>query len=265
MAQPTYFPDWATSNTNLPATNNVNKVRPKTTLRTIGWDLGELPSAEEWNWQLNNVGLWIHYLNDEVIGNLPNVYLPKNGTTLNFTGDITGTATWGGNNTTSVELSSATLSSATSSATANTLVKRNGTGGASFAAITTTDITSNTITNSGTLVVGGSSSVAAITTTAAQGGGINALTRKDYVDGIQTTLQNNINVLASTVAATYVQGVRLGTEYSKTITADTPIKANSGGVSNGWYYEGDNPSGDTIYFRPIQYNINGTWFTVGQI
>lgn len=260
MAQPAYYPDWAIDSTNLPATGNVNKVRPKTSLRTIGWDLGELPSAEEWNWQLNNVGTWIHYLNEEVIEILPDTYLPKNGTTLNFTGDITGTASWSGESTTAVTLSSAILNAATSLATASALVKRDVNGGANFGPLTTT-----TINNSGTLSVSGASSVAEITTTAAQGSGINALTRKDYVDGIQTTLQNNINTLSTSVAATYVQGIRLGTEYSKIITLNVAIKADSGGVTNGWLYEGDNPGGDTMYFRPVQYNINGTWFTVGQI
>lgn len=132
MAQPTYYPDWATEDTTLPSTGQTNKVRPKNSLLTIGWDKGQIPSAEEFNWELNNLGQWIRYLNDEVIAGLPDVYLPKTGTQLTFQGDITGTAIWNGNAVTSVTLSSATLDAATTSATANTLVKRGSDGSTSF-------------------------------------------------------------------------------------------------------------------------------------
>lgn len=125
MAQPTYYPLWATEDTTLPNTDQTNKIRPKTTLREIGWDKGQIPSAEEFNWLFNNMYQWIYYLNEEA---LP-TYLPIDGTSLSFTGDITGTATWNGNKATSVELSSATLNAATSSPTADTLVKRNSSGG----------------------------------------------------------------------------------------------------------------------------------------
>lgn len=85
MAQPTYYPDWATEDTTLPSTGQTNKVRPKNSLLTIGWDKGQIPSAEEFNWELNNLGQWIRYLNDEVIAGLPDVYLPKNAATSNPT------------------------------------------------------------------------------------------------------------------------------------------------------------------------------------
>lgn len=129
MAQPTYYPDWATEDTTLPSTGQTNKVRPKNSLLTIGWDKGQIPSAEEFNWELNNLGQWIRYLNDEVIAGLPDVYLPKDGTQLTFEGDITGTATWNGDAVTSVTLSSTTLNNATSSPTPSTLVKRDSGGG----------------------------------------------------------------------------------------------------------------------------------------
>lgn len=135
MAQPTYYPDWATEDTTLPSTGQTNKVRPKNSLLTIGWDKGQIPSAEEFNWELNNLGQWIRYLNDEVIAGLPNVYLPKIGTQLTFEGDISGTATWNGDAVTSVTLSSATLNSATSDPIANTLVKRDNSGNADFSQI----------------------------------------------------------------------------------------------------------------------------------
>ena len=62
MAQPTYLPLWATDDTTLPATGETNKVRPREVLRTAGWDMGQIPTCEEWNWMFNNIYLWIDYL-----------------------------------------------------------------------------------------------------------------------------------------------------------------------------------------------------------
>lgn len=132
MAKPEFYPDWATTDTTLPSTGNTNKVRPKQVLREVGVDYGQLLTAEETNWLFNNTGQWVRYLADEYLDTIPLTYLPKNGTQLSFTGDITGTATWTGNNTTSVVLQSATLNAATSDPTVNTLVKRDS--GGSFGA-----------------------------------------------------------------------------------------------------------------------------------
>lgn len=129
MAKPEFYPDWATTDTTLPSTGNTNKVRPKQVLREVGVDYGQLLTAEETNWLFNNTGQWVRYLADEYLDTIPLTYLPKNGTQLSFTGDITGTATWTGNNTTSVVLQSATLNAATSNPTVNTLVKRDSGGG----------------------------------------------------------------------------------------------------------------------------------------
>lgn len=129
MAKPEFYPDWATTDTTLPSTGNTNKVRPKQVLREVGVDYGQLLTAEETNWLFNNTGQWVRYLADEYLDTIPLTYLPKNGTQLSFTGDITGTASWTGNNTTSVVLQSATLNAATSNPTVNTLVKRDSGGG----------------------------------------------------------------------------------------------------------------------------------------
>lgn len=255
MAQPVNFPDWAEDNTNLPSTGQANKVRPKTSLRTIGWDKGELPTAEEWNWQLNNISLWIKYFQEFSSTTVPNLYLPKTGTQLNFTGDISGTATWNGNNTASVMLSSATLTSATPFATANTLAKRDGAGSVFFAGVAATSLS----------VTGGSATVGDISTSSAQGTTAGSLTRKDYVDNIQLTLQNNINSVQAdlnnfknTVAATYITAVRLGSRG--TFGVDTGIAdAPNGSVLVGG---GDFGADDGAYaYRPLQYLINGTWYT----
>lgn len=64
MSKPDYLPLWATEDTTLPATGQTNKVRPKESLRTIGWDMGQIPTAEEWNWQFNNMYQWIEYFSE---------------------------------------------------------------------------------------------------------------------------------------------------------------------------------------------------------
>lgn len=65
MAAPTYLPLWATEDTTLSATGNTNKVRPREILRTTGWDKGQIPTCEEWNWQLNNISQWVGYFQQQ--------------------------------------------------------------------------------------------------------------------------------------------------------------------------------------------------------
>lgn len=69
FTRPTELPEWAINDVNLPATNNVNKVPPKLSLRQIGLDKLEIPSAEEWNAWRNNVYRWTGY-NDERVNTL---------------------------------------------------------------------------------------------------------------------------------------------------------------------------------------------------
>lgn len=120
MAAPTYYPLWASDDTTLPATGETNKIRPKTTLRSTGWDKGQIPSAEELNWQLNNIGLWINYLSTEA---LP-TYLPITGTKITLTGEVTGTGTFAGTDALSIA-ATVTTSAVTS---ASSIVRRDSTG-----------------------------------------------------------------------------------------------------------------------------------------
>lgn len=133
MARPTYYPDWAMNDTTLPSTGKANKVRPRDVIRTTGWDKGQIPTAEELNWLLDNTGKWIHYIIDEFMPTVPNTYLPKNGTSISFSGDLTGSVTWAGGNqgTGNIQVVdnshnhiSANITDATASNTANMIVKR---------------------------------------------------------------------------------------------------------------------------------------------
>ncbi len=142
MAKPTYYPDWATQTVTLPGTGNTNKIRPKETIRNVGMDFGQIMTCEEMNWTLNNFGLWVHYIIDELFPTLPNTYLPLVGTKITMAGDATGSVTWNGNKevTLSIQvvdnshnhLSSNITDATTSAVTPNVLVKRDG-GGSIYA------------------------------------------------------------------------------------------------------------------------------------
>lgn len=298
MAKPTYYPDWATEDTTLPSTGQANKVRPKNSLITIGWDKGQIPSAEELNWELNNFGEWIRYLNDEVVPGLADEYLPKTGTALNFTGDISGTATWNGSETTTVTLSSATLNAATSDPTPLTLTKRDSNGAVAFSQTRIVNSTNQNVYFGETLttyraVIGhvtsdhsfnisslnGSASGVQQTITlysdrvqisnprssSAQGSNAADLTRKDYVDSIKNTLQTNIDTVATnlsnfitTANNTYVKAIRLGTRGTMNVSGSLQ-DAPDGNVFVGG---GDFGADDGSYaYRLLQYQINETWYT----
>ncbi|UYL04384.1 hypothetical protein EPNKCIFM_00082 [Klebsiella phage KP13-16] len=301
MAQPTYYPDWATEDTTLPSTGQTNKVRPKNSLLTIGWDKGQIPSAEEFNWELNNLGQWIRYLNDEVIAGLPDVYLPKNGTQLTFEGDISGTATWNGDAVTSVTLSSATLNAATYNPTPNTLVKRDSGGGfgalqnfygyapagqnfdyriydqaasnvqkASFAWDRSADVVTlyrgtPTAKTSEIVLYVGRVELTSPRSRSTQGTDNADLTRKDYVDGIKNTLQTNIDMVANDLSNFITTA---NNTYVKAIRLGTRGTIGVSGSlqdapdGNVLVGGGDFGADDGSYaYRLLQYQINGTWYT----
>lgn len=141
MAKPTYYPDWASDDVNLPGTGKINKVRPREIIRRTGWDKGQIPTAEEINWTFNNWGLWIRYFNEEFIPTIPNTYLPKNGTSIALQGDLSGTINWNGSNqgTGNIQVLDNShnhlgdnISDATNLPTAGKIVKRDANGAADF-------------------------------------------------------------------------------------------------------------------------------------
>lgn len=60
----------------------------------------------------------------------------------------------------------------------------------------------------------------------------------------------------------YLQDVRLGGQGSGILGNPNPFQVPAGCVMTGWYTEGSNPGGDTIYYKPIQKNKNGSWVTI---
>jgi hypothetical protein len=62
--------------------------------------------------------------------------------------------------------------------------------------------------------------------------------------------------------ARYVQNVRVGAAGTLKINKDVWSEAPVGAFMTGWYYEGDNPGGDSVHYRPLQINVNGSWRTI---
>jgi len=62
--------------------------------------------------------------------------------------------------------------------------------------------------------------------------------------------------------ARYVQNVRVGAVGTFTINHNVWSEAPAGAFMTGWYFEGDNPGGDSVHYRPIQINVNGAWRTI---
>lgn len=123
MARPTYYPEWATTDTMLPVAGTSNKSRPKESLRTIGWDKSQIPAAEELNWQLDNVYDWVVHF--DTINSLSK--------TVTFIGDVSGSFSFSNNSST---IGDVTLSvAATSVPTSNSLVKRDSNGGTGFSRV----------------------------------------------------------------------------------------------------------------------------------
>lgn len=320
MAAPTYYPLWATEDTNLPATDNTNKERPKDSLQTTGWDKGQIPSAEEMNWMLNNIYLWIQYLNEEA---LP-TYLPITGTTITLSGEVTGTATFAGDDTLAI---ATTVPKAVTTPTASSIVRRDTAGvvygsGLRSQPLTSTPESLMYMLNSAGTACGiiastqteGSTSgytyirritpstqASAATIQMFDAGYItlnyprtnnsqetvgNALLRYDThssaistvnstissavstinsaISTINSTINSavsTINSAISTINATMVTSIRLGTSVTTTVGNGNLTEYGTGYVVT---MGGDFGADDGYYrLRPLQYYVNGTWYTAG--
>jgi microcystin-dependent protein len=65
MAKPTNKPVIAESDVNLPNTGQPNKSQPVGSLLTVGYDKGQKPAAEEYNWLWDNNKEWIDYFEEK--------------------------------------------------------------------------------------------------------------------------------------------------------------------------------------------------------
>lgn len=134
MARPTTpIEVWAKDTLDLPVTGEPNKQRPIDDLWSKGYDRGQKPGCDEFNYVINMLSAWTKYLVNE---GLPG-YLPISGTSATLSGDVSGTINWSGNaagsgNITVIDNShnhiSANITDATHLPTPNVLVKRDGGG-----------------------------------------------------------------------------------------------------------------------------------------
>lgn len=133
---------WANTDVNLPNLAGPNKTEPSADLVAKGWDFGQKPSADEFNYILNNLGEHIAYLEGDL--------------TYTFTGDVTGTVNTSGSEDATINLqvvdnshnhTSGNISDATSANNANKIVKRDASGNFSAGTITA-DLSGNANTAS---------------------------------------------------------------------------------------------------------------------
>ena len=101
MARPEFYPEWARVEQMLPVAETINRTRPKESLRDVGYDKDQVPTAQEFNWQLNNIYEWIKDLDERLLSgtlNLEDVY-PVGSIYINRTdsrnpSEILGVGTW---------------------------------------------------------------------------------------------------------------------------------------------------------------------------
>ena len=101
MARPEFYPEWALVEQMLPVAETINRTRPKESLRDVGYDKDQVPTAQEFNWQLNNIYEWIKDLDERLLSgtlNLEDVY-PIGSIYINKTdsrnpSEILGVGTW---------------------------------------------------------------------------------------------------------------------------------------------------------------------------
>lgn len=107
-------------------------------------------------------------------------------------------------------------------------------------------------TAAGSLVAGG---------TVYAGGGSAHLTTDGNTYG--TTWGGYLSSWLSNAFNNVVKDVRYGGEGSFVINKDQWCKAPQGAFMTGWYYEGDNPGGDSVSYRYLQVYIQGGWRNIG--
>ena len=95
---------WANTDVNLPNLAGPNKTQPSADLVAKGWDFKQKPSADEFNYILNNLSEWVEYLKTLTAEgtplNTPSTLVKRDASgnfaasmvTSNLTGDVTGNA-----------------------------------------------------------------------------------------------------------------------------------------------------------------------------
>ncbi|EJK9766306.1 phage tail protein, partial [Salmonella enterica] len=91
----------------------------------------------------------------------------------------------------------------------------------------------------------------------------------DWINGQLAIRDNNINarVTSDYVNQTFVRAVRLGPQaFSGALWRDYQL--GGGNVVTGFHTDGDwemEGNDDHVYYRPVQYLVNGTWVTAASV
>lgn len=80
MAQPDIDIEvWAEEEYFLPNAQTINKIRPINDLWRKGYDMGEKPDVQTWNYIWNMLSRWVKYMQEEQIPELGDLYLKRTG------------------------------------------------------------------------------------------------------------------------------------------------------------------------------------------
>lgn len=135
---------WANTDVNLPELAGPNKTKPIDDLINKGWDFTEKPTADEFNYILNNIGQWVNWTVTEIetgtSSNIPDTLVRRDGSgnfsagtitanlsgnastsvkwqtarTLTLSGDVSGSVNIDGSNNVTLETSTDSISSSIS-------------------------------------------------------------------------------------------------------------------------------------------------------
>lgn len=327
---------WAYEDIILPNTHELNKSRPMDDLWKKGWDKGQKPTVEEFNYVLHMMSLWSKYITESQIPDLDQKFLQRTNNLsdvvnkatartnldvyskaeatskfVDITGDtMTGalnvprinfpapasdyayiTTTSSGDDQVNLDIvfgDNATSAGATSDYLRFRYVNGGNTGVTTLVEIGALTSSTGQMRVIGNIVATGTVNAPTITGTNMTASG--TVTGGNLISNNSTrtqglTVVNNAATVAGRhvvravngkiadangnvtvpLPAQGVQNMRLGSRYGKTIQRNVTVVADPGGVTVGWRFEGDNPGGDTIYFRAIQILINNQWVTIGEI
>ena len=244
---------WANTDVNLPNLAGPNKTEPSADLVAKGWDFKQKPSADEFNYILNNLGEWVEYLktftSEGTPLNTPSTLVKRNASgnfaasmiTSNLTGNVTGNADTATNATLHI-YTRGDVHGAVSTNSPGNLMMRDGNGDVA-ARHFVGDLTGNA-------------------DTATRWQTARTLTATGGATGTVTGIDGSSNITLNLSLPTSVTNIRLGAGVSFPISSavGTPQYA-AGYVLTGATNDG-NAEVDTIYTRPIQQYINGTWYTI---
>lgn len=219
---------WASESYTLPNAQTINKIRPITDLWRKGYDLGEKPDCQAWNYVWNMLCVWMQYVAEEQIPGLDDVFLKKTGNLSELSDKVTSRTNLG------------VYSKAETDDRYLQLVGGTITGDASVAGTTTT---ANLTVQSNNAVVGGRHVVRS-------------------VNGATADANGNATI---SLPAQGVMGIRLGGQQEQSASNNFTVPSGCVVVGlRGWKVTGPDFELDALHYRPIQQLLNGSWVTVSQ-